>query len=124
MFGWQMVGEPYRSTNKRYGAHLEFHDNGLWFTVFYGFMRACFVRYNGKGRLTGPGENLSVLGYFFKGPDRRKIDKSFKSGFAKAAAKPPVGQGTPCRHDPLAQRPLCEACYPTRKRVLPRYAAR
>lgn len=88
MFGWKVVGEPYRSSTKRYGATLELHDNGLWLSLFWGKWRACCVRYNGKGRLTGPEDNKNVLAYFLGGPDKRPKGKDFSSGFAAAANKP------------------------------------
>jgi hypothetical protein len=88
MFGWRQVGEPYRSTEKRYGLTVEQHKNGLWLNVFWGLWRWCYCRYNGQGRFTGPEENRSVLAYFLGGEDKRSVSRSFKSGFAEAAKKP------------------------------------
>ena len=88
MFGWKTVGEPYRSTTRRYGATLELHDNGFWLSLFWGKWRLCAVRYNGKGRFTGPEENQSVLAYFLNGADKRPRGRAFDDGFSAAAKKP------------------------------------
>jgi hypothetical protein len=95
MFGWNRVGEPYRSTDNRYGFTLEEHKNGLWLNVYWRHWRACFCRYNGLGRFTVPAENRSVLAYFLQGPDKRPRGKAFSSGFAEAARKPPIKSPLP-----------------------------
>jgi hypothetical protein len=39
-------------------------------------------------RVTGPEDNRAVLGWFFRGPERRRKDKGFSAGFARGAKQP------------------------------------
>lgn len=89
MFGWYAHHMHDSERLPVYGVRLEHYETATWLTIWFGKRKWMWRRLRAL-RETGPSENRSVLGWFFRGPERRRRSNAAHKAFMERAARPPL----------------------------------